>query len=399
MNILFIAFRTAWPHHRGERVPIYYLSRELQRRGHSVDLLAFADRPSDFEEKAHYALLFHSVELIADRERPSTLYTQRLREPNARWPRRAADAWSPEMWRAIERHLDATRYDLIQVFGGAHVYEFFHALRGLPAIINPLDSQTLFLRRSLSHQQLNPRDRIERRALWMIVRDYESWMFAPFDRTVVVSDVDRNELLSLNPALQVEVIPNGVDLDLFRPQSVEREPATLIFVGDFLYAPNKDVAHHLATVVLPRVRQWVPNARLWLVGNEPSAEIQALANDHLTVTGYVPEVQPYLARATAFVSPLRLGSGIKNKVLEALAMGCPLVATPLSVDGIAVTDGHNALIADGDALIDATARLLEDAELRQKLSANGRALIEAQYSWMRVGQMYEALYEQVLASR
>ncbi len=399
MKILFVAFRTAWPHHRGERIPIYYLGRELQQRGHSVDLLAFADRPSDFDEQPHYAHLFNSVELIPEPDRPSTLYTQRLRDPDAHWPRRADDSWSPPMWRAIERRLDAAPYAVIQLFGGVHVYEFFHALRGLPAVINPLDSASLFLRRALVHEQLAPRDRVERRAQWIITRDYESWMFAPYARTVVVSDVDQKELLSLNPAYPVEVIPNGIDLDVFRPLPVERDPTTLIYVGDFLYAPNIDVAHQLAHDLLPRIRARVPNARLWLVGNEPSPELQALASDNVIVTGYVPEIQPYLARATVFVSPLRLGAGIKNKVLQALAMGCPVVATPLSMDGIAVTDGHDALIADHDGLVDATVRVLHDAELRQKLSTNGRALIEAQYSWMRVGQMYEALYAEVQASR
>ncbi len=141
----------------------------------------------------------------------------------------------------------------------------------------------------------------------------------------------------------------------------------------------------------------MPEVKLYLVGNAPPPELLALVSESITVTGRVPDVRPYLARAAAFVSPLRLGAGIKNKVLEALAMGCPVVATPLSVDGIAVTDGHDALIADNDGLIDATLRVLQDADLRQKLSANARILIEAQYSWMRVGQMYEALYEQVIA--
>jgi glycosyltransferase involved in cell wall biosynthesis len=399
MKIPFIAFRTAWPQYRGERIPIYHLGRELQQRGHSVDLLAFADRPSDLEELPYYAHLFHSVELIPDPERPPAIYTRRLRDPSTRWPRRAEDTASPPMWRAIEQHLDAECYDLVQLFGGVHVYEFFHTLRGLPAIINPLDSQTLFMRHSLAHEQLNPRDRIERRAQWMIARDYESWMFAPFNRTVVVSDVDRRELLSLNPALQVESIPNGVDLDLFRPQPVERDPATLVYTGGFQYAPNIDAAQQLAHDLLPRIRRRVPNARLWLVGNDPPPELQELANDHVTVTGYVPEIQPYLAQATAFVSPLRFGAGIKNKILQALAMGCPVVATPLSVDGIDVTDGHDALVADGGALVDATVRLLQDTVLQRALSANGRKLVEERYSWARVGDLYQSLYNEVLASR
>ena len=147
------------------------------------------------------------------------------------------------------------------------------------------------------------------------------------------------------------------------------------------------------------MRERVPEAKLWLVGNAPPASLAALAGEHVTVTGRVPDVRPYLARAAVFVSPLRLGAGIKNKLLEALAMGCPVVATPLSVDGIDVADGREALIGDGDALVEATVRALQDADLRRALSENGRALVEARYSWMRVAELYETLYAAIQSGR
>ena len=130
--------------------------------------------------------------------------------------------------------------------------------------------------------------------------------------------------------------------------TVEREPHTLLFVGNYEYAPNQDAARILVERVLPRVRQALPDARLQLVGANPPGWLQALAADHIEVSGRVPDVAPYLARATVFVCPLRMGAGLKNKVLEALAMGIPVVATPLSVDGIAVRDGESALIAEVD---------------------------------------------------
>ena len=144
------------------------------------------------------------------------------------------------------------------------------------------------------------------------------------------------------------------------------------------------------------MRARIPSARLWLVGADPPPQVRALESDTVTVTGRVPDMRPYLARAAVFVCPLRLGAGIKNKVLEALAMGCPLVATPLSVDGIAVRDGREALVADGDAIIEAAARLLADSALRDALSHSGRALIEAEYDWAQVATRYTALYELAL---
>jgi glycosyltransferase involved in cell wall biosynthesis len=320
--------------------------------------------------------------------------------PGARWPRSADQSWSPAMWRAIQARLQAETYDVIHLFGGIQVYEFHHALGDMPTIITPYESYSLYLRRSIEAatvgEGLKPSpSRLVTHIQRIIARHFESFMFTPYRKTVVVSDRDRAELLGINPALQVEVIPNGVDTYEFRPRPTRRIPA-LLFVGNYEYAPNVDAALRLAREILPAVQAKIPEVRLWLVGNAPTPEMQALANDSIRVTGRVPDVRPYLARAGAFVSPLRLGAGIKNKVLEALAMGCPVVATPLSVDGIAVTDGHDALIADGDQLVENVVRILGDGDLQGRLSVNGRKLIESRYSWDHVAERYLSLYDQII---
>ena len=220
-------------------------------------------------------------------------------------------------------------------------------------------------------------------------------MFTPYGCTVVVSQPDADELRALNPGLNVHVIPNGVDIEQLQPSGAKRETAALLFTGNYEYPPNVDAALVLARDILPRVRASIPDAKLWLVGNAPPPELQALAGDAITVTGRVPDVRPYLEKATVFVSPLRLGAGIKNKVLEALALGCPVAATPLSVDGIAVENERSALTADLDQLPEAVVRLLRDAELQRTLATNGRALIERDYTWTRVAEKYEALYQAV----
>jgi glycosyltransferase involved in cell wall biosynthesis len=287
------------------------------------------------------------------------------------------------------------------------VYEFRHALGDIPAIIVPYESYSLYLRRAVEaggrgmiHHALT---NIPRHLQLFLARRFERWMFAPYRRVVVVSPQDGAELLALNPDVKVSIIPNGIDLSYFQLQNDRREPATLLFVGNYEYAPNVDAALRLAMEILPRVRAQVADAQLWLVGHAPPAELLALMDSGLKptvspsiiVTGSVPDVRPYLARATVFVSPLRLGAGIKNKVLEALAMGCPVVATPLSVDGIDARHERDLLIADDSAMADCVSRVFKNADLQRKLSANGRQLIEARYSWSRVAGMYEALYQQV----
>jgi glycosyltransferase involved in cell wall biosynthesis len=407
MRILLISRCPPYPLYLGDRLIVYHLAEELEARHHEIDLLAFANRPEDWGEQHHYDHRFDHVQLIREPPRRQLSYLRRALFPSARWPRKAEQSWSPDMWRAIEARLTNTQYDAIHLFGGIQVYEFFAALGGRPAIITPYESYSLYLRREVeSHPQAtNLFSRIQQYALLprlYLARSFESWMFQAYARTVVVSERDRDELLSLNPSLNVQVIPNGVDIYDFRPRPVKRIPA-LLFVGNYEYPPNVDAALRLATEILPQVQKRIPGVKLWLVGNAPPPELQALERDRglkplarsvIRVTGRVPDVRPYLARTSVFVSPLRLGAGIKNKVLEALAMGCPVVATPLSVDGIAVQDGHDALIADGGALVEAIVRVLQDAELQQRLSVNGRKLIEARYSWTHIARLYEDLYRE-----
>ena len=368
-QILLISRCPPYPLHLGDRLIVWHLARELAGRDYAIDLLAFADRPDDWDEIDTYRGFFRDITLIDDPVRARGDYLRRLLWPGARFPLSAAGAWSPEMWQAIEKHIARWQYDVAHLFGGVQVYEYAQAVRGLPSLITPYESYSLYLRRMIEHQ---------RGAGWQaqlqyrIARGFEAFMFSPYRRTVVVSQPDKDELLGINPALDIAVIPNGIDLDYFQVQADPRDSATLLFTGNYEYAPNVDAALRLVLEILPQVQAEVPDAKLMLVGNAPPPEMQAFASESVIVTGRVPDVRPYLAMATAFVSPLRLGAGIKNKVLEALAMGCPLVATPLSVDGIAVTHEHDALVADDAALVGQIVRLLQDAALQKQLAAHGR---------------------------
>ncbi|MEO8392293.1 MAG: glycosyltransferase [Chloroflexota bacterium] len=401
MNILLISRCPPYPLHLGDRLIVFHLAQELTRRGHVIDLIAFSDRFEDIAERDHYADLFRTITIVADPPRSSFDYAVRWLMPSRRFPQRENQAWSPAMWDAIRQHVEANRYDLVHFFGGIQVYEYAHAVEPLPALITPYESYSLYLRRVVENtdrldkggSETRPylrhiRDRLQ----WRITRSYESWMFTPYRRVIVVSARDREELLELRGRMPVEVIPNGVDLDYFQPTDTAREARTLIFTGNYEYAPNVDAALRLAHDIFPQI----PDAKLWIVGNAPPPELQALASETITVTGRVPDMRDSLKRATIFVSPLRLGAGIKNKILEALALACPVVATPLSVEGIAVLNHDELLIAESDEqIVSAVLRLLDDPALRDQLGASGRKLIEARYSWSQVAERYEAVYEEI----
>jgi polysaccharide biosynthesis protein PslH len=400
MKVLLISRCPPYPLYLGDRLILYHLARELAARGHQLDLLALYDRDDDAAPaaRAPYAAFFRHIDLIREQPRTPAALLRRLLLPAARFPHSAATAWSPQLWRAIAARLSAAQYDVAHLFGGVQVYEYAHLLRQTPTLITPYESYSLYLSRAIAASS-SPLGNLSLQFQRAVARRYEAFMFTPYERVVVVSDADHDELRALNPALPLEVIPNGIDLDYFAPQSIQRDPNMLLFTGNFEYAPNVDAALLLARDILPLVRARLPQVRLHLVGNAPPPALIALGSDHIVVTGRVDDVRPYLAQAALYVCPLRFGAGIKNKVLEALAMGCAVIATPLSIDGIDARDGDHLLLADADAPTFAARIIaaLDDAPLRQRLGDDGRALIAARYTWAQVAARYEQIYGEMQA--
>ncbi len=398
MRVLMISRCPPYPLHLGDRLIVYHLARELSGMDVQIDLLAFAEDAADWSlsNQQHYTGYFHDVMLFDTQRRPLPELLRRALFPAVRFPQQATEAFAPELWREVERRLTGTHYDLVHLFGGVQVYEFKRSINDLKTIITPYESYALYTRRALQRGGGGLGQQFANRLNHWAARNFERWMFSPYDVVTVVSEPDRAELLSLNGNQRVEVIPNGVDLARFPLRDRARESARLLFVGNYDYAPNHDAAHWLATDIFPRVREQIPNARLWLVGNNPSPELVALQSDHIEVTGRVDDVRPYYTDATVFVCPLRVGAGIKNKVLESLASGCPVVATPLSVDGINVTDGESVLLGRAAADLAAqTVRLISEPTLQARLRQNGREVIVNAYSWRGVAGRYLALYREL----
>jgi len=388
-TILLISRCPPYPIHYGDRLIIWHLARELSARGYTIDLLALYNQPDDPNNITEYASYFRHVELYREIYRSGFDYLRRLLKPSARFPASAQYSFTPDMWYAINAYLDRYDYDVVHCFGGVSVYEFHPLFAHKPNLITPYESYTLYLQRSIEQGRFTSRVSLP------IVRRFERWMFTPYDRTVVIAEPDKDTLQEIQPQLDIDVIPNGIDLSAFQLQDTPRSPHTLLFVGNYEYPPNQDAVRLLVEQILPRVRQMIPDASLQLVGNNPPDWMREMESDYIEITGRVPDVQPYLAGATVFVCPLRIGAGLKNKVLEALAMGIPVVATPLSVDGIDVTHRESAWVTDVEGIAEGVLTVLNDVDLQQTLSRNGRELVEAQYSWASTADKYEALYDRL----
>jgi glycosyltransferase involved in cell wall biosynthesis len=205
----------------------------------------------------------------------------------------------------------------------------------------------------------------------------------------------------------VEVIPNGVDLDAYRPpegagasDDVPDGGVQVVFVGLLAYGPNGNAARELIEDIMPRVERLIPGVELTIVGDKAPPALLALARANVTFTGRVDDVRPIVGRAGAVAVPLRVGSGTRLKILEALAMARPVVTTSLGAEGLPLVDGTHALIADDpEDFSDALIRVLDDPDLAQRLGQNGRELVEASFGWRSIGEQLAKHYQHLLAAK
>jgi glycosyltransferase involved in cell wall biosynthesis len=282
--------------------------------------------------------------------------------------------------------------DLVYVDGLA-MTQYIEPGLDVPAVVDLHDCSTMLLSRMVKVEPTLRRKlllSIDR----MAVSRLERALPASFALIITNSEVDEAEVRKLSPNATTMTIGNGVDSEYFAPVSTGRRAERLLFTGVMNYAPNEDAAVYFCNEIFPAVRSRHPQAEFWIVGKDPTPTVQALGRrPGVHVTGGVPDMRPYLAEAGVFVCPLRYGAGIKNKILAALAMRTPVIATPVSVDGLDLADGREVLIERDPREFGAKiGELVDDRHRAQHLADAGHRQVTQRYSWeASVGLLHDAL--------
>jgi len=378
VRILFAAAYLPYPPDSGGRARSYHLLHWLAER-HEVHLLAFYHDPVDLAGVPALERLCASVRTVLAPAYPlgprARLRRALLAPADLVMSRRSA-----QMAAALA-HPPPFDLAFLDDLGAA---EYARLLAGAPTILGKHNVEAALYRQlARAKRPLSPAWALAQVEALALAR-HEGRTAALFRQVIVVSEQERARLAAHCPAGRIAVVPNGVDTAYFAPQpGVAEEPDSLLFVGSFFWPANVDAARWLVSDILPRIRRELPGVRLCLVGHDPPPEIQALAHPpDLVVAGSVPDVRPYLARAALCVVPLRLGSGTRLKILDALAMGRPVICTSLAGEGLDLAAGRELLIADGaEDLAAAAARLLRDPAQRTALGVAGWRAVEARYSW------------------
>jgi glycosyltransferase involved in cell wall biosynthesis len=398
MRILQITPQLPVPPDSGGRTAMYGWLREAARR-HSITLLSFTTDPPDSEALCTLADLCERV-VTVERASPSPVVTA-LRAAWTGAPHNLVPFESREMWKRVAECARPELTDLVQI-------EFVHMARygkGLPSEL-PRVLRTHNVESSIldGYAMLHRNPVLAAYARFQARRlhRYEAAILAGFDRCVAISELDAASLREMAPHAKVEAIPVGIDTDRFRPDALEvrTDPRRIATTGDYAWAPTRDGLRFLIDDILPRIRIGIPSVRLSVIGRDPPELGSDAAQSGLDVVGRVPDVRPEILRAAVFVSPTRIGSGIRVKTLEALALGRAVVATSLGCAGIDVRAGEHLLVADDpDAIAGHVVGLLRDPDRAARLGAAAAARIRERYGWSALVDRFDDVYARALAER
>ncbi len=381
-NILFLTHRFPYPPDKGDRIRTFHLLKWLSRRA-SVYLATLADEP----------FAARSVEVLEDLCEAVAIHelaprTQWIRSAGSLILGRTATAgafWSPSFARTIEDWAKAVPFDfVIASSSGLAPYLRKGAARNIPALVDLVDVDS---QKWLDYAQScrGPRRwlyNLEGTRLRRVERAVPTWARA----TILVSRAECDVFREFCDTDRLHAVENGVDLDTLAPRGgLVEEPGSCTFVGALDYRPNIDAVHWFCREVWPTLHHLRPDARMSVVGRRPVAAVQKLASiPGVEVVGQVPDVRPYLEKASVVVVPLRIARGIQNKVLEAMAMGKAVVASPQALKGF--RPGLSLPVRSASTAgewVENLIGLFDDAEERKRLGEAGRAFVSTHHHWDR----------------
>lgn len=425
MRILYLAHRIPYPPDKGDKIRSYHEVRHLSR-SHDVDLACLVDDPADFRHEAYLKGLCRRVALVPLDTR-AALLRGAVRLATGK-PLSVGYFYSPPMQQTVDRWLDETAYGAIVCFSSP-MAEYILRSRVLGGVAGKLPEGSPLQTAAGSPRLIMDFCDVDSDKWAQYAEDapfpkslvyalehrrlaaYERMVTERFHRSVFVSGKEAELFQALNPqAADICVVPNGVDHRFFdpdAPDASEEDPSKvpappgdkagpiLLFTGAMDYHANIDGVVWFARKVLPRIQSVIPGVRFLIVGRNPHRDVLNLAeNSSIRVTGYVEDIRPWYRSADVCVVPLRLARGVQNKVLEAMSMARPVVATSKALEGIEAEPGRHILVEDSaEGFAGAVLSILSTHDAGAQLGQNARRHVLQSYDWESKMQLLSALLQ------
>ncbi len=377
------------------RVRPFNILKAQAERGHKLTLLALQPPGDEGEALPILRQLCQAVHIVPH-SKAQTLLNGLMALPGS-FPVQAAYSRSPAFAQAVHQLLSEQSFDVAHVehLRGAVLAD---SLGKLPIVFDSVDSISL-----LFSKVMQDAPSLKSRLMALLdlkrTRRFEGQLTQRFPQVAVTSQADRRALVELGSDEQrIAVIPNGVDLAYFQPQAAARHPRRLIFTGKMSYHANVAAVADLTQQIMPLVWQQQPDVELYIVGKDPAPEVIEMGNDkRITITGFVPDLRPYLAEAAVAISTVRYGVGIQNKVLEAMAMETPVVCSKQASSALQTENERDLLVGEKpEEIASHILSLLQSADRRAAVGAAGRTYVETYHTWDGAAERFETLYARAI---
>lgn len=391
MKILFTANRFPYPPYRGDKLKIFHLAKRLCRH-HELHLVTFLQDKDDLQYLPELRKIFKEIHLVPLSRLQS--YAHSLLAFARQEPFQVRYFYSAAMARMLRSLQERHHYDAVHV-QHLRMAQYWAAEKKVPRILDLPDAFSLYWQRRVEGTvgPLRAFARLE----YARVRAYER-ILGEFNLSLVCSREDQEYLRTQQGISNVQLLPNGVDLDTFSsPGHDYGQDKVILFTGNMDYAPNVDAVLYFAREIFPTLREQLPGVRFVVAGQRPVKKVRALAGPGITVTGFVPDLKEMYAAAAIVVAPLRFGAGTQNKVLEAMAMGVPVVSHEVGFSGLNIASGDGVLLAaDAAAFRAHCLDLLRSEHLRAETGRAGAAQVRRQFDWEVVARQLEQYFQSLI---
>lgn len=399
VRILWVKSGKLLPVDTGGKIRSYNLLRFLTK-DHEVTLLSYYGGRRDPDYEAALAREFPGSEIIYTAAPDSNVLDRSL-DYLWRLPRPAPYAVSkfthPAVRAKVVDWLSSGRFD-VAVCDFLSASENFPSQLPIPCVLFQHNVESSLWQR-MAAVESNPLKKLPYILESSKMTRYERATLGKFHHIIAVSERDRQQMLAMNPACEITVVPTGVDTRKFNvaPPSLI-EPPRVVFTGSMDWEPNIDAVEYFCSQIWPHIHIEFPDAIFQIVGRNPFAKVHRLASPSVEVTGTVPSVAEYLKKASVVVVPLRIGGGTRLKIFEAMAMGKALVSTSIGAEGLAVENGRDLLLADdASSFADAVILLLRDAATRHKIE-QAAVRLAVQYDWSEVVKQFAQVLNKLVLS-
>ncbi|RYE24042.1 MAG: glycosyltransferase [Sphingobacteriales bacterium] len=391
MKILFFANRIPYPPYRGDKLKIYNLAKRLQH--HELHLLTFAQSKEEYQYLAELEKIFTKVHLVYLPKWKSALNCI----PGL-WkdvPLQVLYFESAEMRSKLAEVLQQDTFDAIHV-QHLRMSPYLDKREELPRILDMPDAFSLYWQRR-KQMQTNPAKKVFEHIEQQRVARYEYKMLERYNMSLVCSQEDLDYLKNKNGVGDIRLLPNGVDLDTFKAGDHDySHNHTLLFTGNMDYAPNVDAVGYFVKEVLPLIHNKYPNTQFIIAGQRPLKKVQDLASDKIKVTGFIKDLAAVYNEASVVVAPLRFGAGTQNKVLEAMAMGVPVVCSNIGFKGLGIQSGEGAIMqTDPAEFAQSVVDLLSSENMRRSVGEKGVNVMHARFGWDAIAKQLEKYLKEI----